>query len=67
MFAEKALREMRELLPVGRKMVYDEILRQLISHPPRERRGWLIDTLRVLPVLRETKMAKVRKTLEEAA
>lgn len=67
MFAEKALREMRALLPVGRKMVYDEILRQLINHPPHKRRVWLMATLRVLPVLREAKMTKVRKTLEEAA
>lgn len=63
MFAEKALREMRELLPPDRRATYDEILRQLVNHPPRERRLWLMATVRVLPVLRESVMRQITQTL----
>lgn len=59
MFAEKALREMREMLPAARRRTYDEILRQLVQHPNSERRLWLMATIRVLPVLREEKFQEV--------
>ncbi len=67
MFAEKALREMRDLLPANRQKIYDGVLQQLINHPPRERRLWLMATIRELPRIKEAKLQTVTQTLEEAA